>query len=142
MAPVAVVFAAEDLHRQLRQTLVLLGPVQLRAGPFRSGDAGLDQSRQRAVVRQLQGLQLDPLLCNAIPDDRIVHGALLRQSDQLLDLRVERSGEGEAQRAALVQQRRHRNLPAPADLAEQVLARNLDATEEDLVELDLTLDLP
>src|SRR2546423_9535909 len=103
MAPVAVIFSAEDLHRQLRQTLVLLGPVQLRAGPFRSGDAGLDQSRERAVVRQLQGLQLDPLLCDAASDDRIVRGTLLRQRDQLLDLALERSGECAAQRAALVQ---------------------------------------
>ena len=49
--------------------------------------------------------------------------------------------EREAERAALVQQRRHRDLPAVADLAEQVLLRHLHVGEEDLVELRLAGDL-
>src|ERR1041385_8267005 len=68
VAPVAVVLAAEDLHRELRQPLVLLRPVQLRAGALGTGDAGLHQLRQRAVVRQLQRLELDPLLRDAVAD--------------------------------------------------------------------------
>ena len=57
-------------------------------------------------------------------------------------LRVEHAGEREPERAALVQQRRHRDLPAAADLAEQVLAAARDVREEDLVELRLAGDLP
>src|SRR5512133_2578341 len=69
VAPVAVVLAAEDLHRELRQALVLLGPEELRARAFRSGDPRLHQGRERAVVRQLQRLELDPLLRHTVADD-------------------------------------------------------------------------
>ena len=55
-----------------------------------------------------------------------------------LELRAQR----EAERAALVQQRRHRHHPALALLAEQVRGRHLDVGEEDLVELGLAGDLP
>ena len=41
-----------------------------------------------------------------------------------------------------MQQRRHRDLPALADRAEQVLLGHLDVAEEDLVELGVTGDLP
>ena len=41
-----------------------------------------------------------------------------------------------------MQERRHRDLPAAADVAEQVLARNVHVREEDLVELRLARDLP
>src|SRR6478609_6032572 len=111
IAPVAVVLAAEDLHRELRQPLVLLRPVQLRAGALWPGDAGLHELRQRAVVRQLERLQFDPLLRDAVTDERIVGRALLRERDELRHLQLERAGEREAERAALVQQRRHRDLP-------------------------------
>jgi hypothetical protein len=40
-----------------------------------------------------------------------------------------------------VEERRHRHLPAAADLAQQVLLRHLDVGEEDLVELRLAGDL-
>ena len=141
VAPVAVVLAVQDLHRELRQPLVLLRPVQLRARALGARDAGLHQRRQRAVVRELQRLQLDPLLRDPVADDRVVGALLLGQRDQLLDLRLEHAAEREAERAALVQERRHRHLPAAADLAEQVLARHLDVGEEDLVELGLAGDL-
>ena len=61
---------------------------------------------------------------------------------QAADAALERSGEREAERAALVQQRRHRDLPALAFLAEPVRHRHLDVVEEDLVELRLARDLP
>src|SRR5436190_2201253 len=67
--------------------------------------------------------------------------ALARHVEQLPDADLERRREREAERAAFVQQRRHRDLPALAFLAEPVLDGNLDVVEEDLVELRLARDL-
>ena len=67
--------------------------------------------------------------------------ALARGLDQPADADVERCGECEAERPALVQQRRHRHLPAVALVAEPVRHRHLDVGEEDLVELRLAGDL-
>src|SRR5580765_6780007 len=106
VAPVAVVLPAEDLHRELRQPLVLLGPVQLRARALGPGDAGLHQLRRRAVVGQLERLELDPLLRDAVADERVVRRALFRERYELRYVQVERAGERKAERAALVQQRR------------------------------------
>ena len=61
--------------------------------------------------------------------------------EEPVDARLERRGEREAERAALVQERRHRDLPALALVAEAVLDRDLDVVEEDLVELRLAGDL-
>src|ERR1043166_3999644 len=72
VSPVAVVLAFEDLHRELRQPLVLLRPVELGARAFGPGDARLHQRRERAVVRQLQRLELDPFLRDAVADERVV----------------------------------------------------------------------
>src|SRR5215204_69182 len=83
ITPVAVVLAAVDLHCELRQALVLLRPAQLRAGALGPRDAGLHQRRQRALVHQLQRLELDPLLRDPVADDRIVCRALLRQRHEL-----------------------------------------------------------
>jgi hypothetical protein len=59
-----------------------------------------------------------------------VHVALLREREQLAHRDVERRREREAERAALVQQRRHRDLPAAADLAEEVLLRHLHVVKK------------
>src|SRR3954467_10340663 len=44
--PVAVVLALENLHRDLRQALVVLRPVQLRSRALRAVNAGLKDRRQ------------------------------------------------------------------------------------------------
>ena len=94
-----------------------------------------------AVVRVLERLQLDPLARDPVEQHRVGDVPLLRERDQLAHGDVERRGEREPERAALVEQRRHRDLPAVADLAEQVLLRHLDVGEEDLVELGVAGDL-
>ena len=133
-------FRAEQLERELRHALVRLGPPELRAGALGAGDAGLHQRRQRAVVGVAHGLQPDPLA-----GDRVAlhlgRARLLRERDQLADLALEPGDERKAERAALVQQRRHRHLPARADIAHRVLHGHLDVGEEDLVELRLAGDL-
>ena len=61
--------------------------------------------------------------------------------DELADLHLEPRDEREAERPALVEEGRHRDVPAAADLADDVLERHLDAAQEDLVELRLAGDL-
>ena len=131
---------AEQLERELRQPLGRLRPLLLEDRTLRARDAGLHQRRERPVGRVAQRLQLDPLLRDRVALQRR-GAAVAGQLDQLPDHHLERSREGEAERAALVQQRRHRDLPAAADLADHVLDGHLDAGEEDLVELRLAGDL-
>ena len=85
-------------------------------------------------------LHLDPLARDPVALER-VGAAVAGERGELSHLHLERGLEGEAERSALVEQGRHRHLPAPADLAEQVLRGHLHAVEEDLVELGLTGDL-
>src|SRR6185437_10609561 len=106
-------------------------PHELRRGSLRAWDARLLQRRECAIVGVLEPLQLDPLARDAVEQDRIGDVPLLRERDELPYRDVERRREREAERAALVQQRRHRDLPAPADLAEEVLLRHLNISEED-----------
>ena len=54
----------EPLHR--------LRPLELRDGALRAGDARLDELRQRAVVRELQRLELDPLARDHVAEPRVV----------------------------------------------------------------------
>ena len=63
------------------------------------------------------------------------------ERDELVHLDLEARHECEGERSALVQERRHRDVPAAADLADDVLDRHLDAAQEDLVELGLAGDL-
>ena len=60
---------------------------------------------------------------------------------ELAHLDLEPRHEREGERPALVQERRHRDVPAAADLADDVLDRHLDAAQEDLVELRVAGDL-
>src|SRR5262245_16267615 len=133
--PAVAVLGAVDLERELRQPLVLLRPVELRDRALGAGDAGLDELRQRAVVRELEGLELDPLTRDEVAQARVGEAALLGQRDELAHGHLERAGQREPERAALVEQRRHRDAPALADLAEDVLDGHLDVLEEDLVEV-------
>src|SRR4029079_1750576 len=91
----------EDPERELRQPLVVLRPDELRRRPFRAGDAGLLQRRQRAAVRVLERLQLAPLARDAVAEDRVCDVALFRERDQLANRHVERRREREAERATL-----------------------------------------
>src|SRR5207245_2592476 len=64
MVPPAVVqdpFRASQLARQLRQPLIRLRPAQLHTRALRPRDAGALVRAERAVVREAQRLQLDPL---------------------------------------------------------------------------------
>ena len=84
---------------------------------------------------------MDPL-----PGDRLPLGrsgtAVRRERDELLHLHLEPRDEREPERAALVEKRRHGDVPASADVADHVLERHLDPAHEDLVELGFTGDLP
>src|SRR2546423_4102604 len=131
----------EQLTPELRQALVLFRPAQLDRRAFGSGYTGALQGAERSVVRVAQRLQLDPLGRDPLPRTLIAVHAFARESEQLVDARLERGRERKAERAALVQQRRHRDLPALALFAEPVRHGNLDVVEEDLVELGLAGDL-
>ncbi len=142
--PPAVVedpLGAKQLSAELRQALVLLRPAKLDRRAFRSGNARALECSERAVVRIAQRLQLDPLGRDALAHAAVAVAVLARVGDEAADRNVERGGEREAERAALVQQRRHGDLPALALLAEAVRDRHLDVAKEDLVELRLAGDL-
>src|SRR4051794_22478907 len=132
---------AEQLAAELRQALVLLRPAKLDRRALRPGDAGALQRPERAVVRVAKRLELDPLGRNSLAHACVAVHALAGDAYEPIDTRLERGGEREAERAALVQQRRHRHLPALALLAEAVRHGHLDVVEEDLVELRLARDL-
>src|SRR5262249_5553181 len=143
MVPPAVV---EDpvlpvhLARELRKALVRLRPPQLHAGPLRAGNAGALVRAEGAVVGEAESRQLDPL-----PRECLAHVRLGTEPGPVLlppgvpeeprKERVQRRREREAEGGALVQQRRHRHLPAVALVAQPVFDRHLDIGEEDLVEL-------
>ena len=86
--------------------------------------------RERAVVRAAGRA------CSSIHSRAIcvalqrVGAAVARELDQLADLHLERGLQREAERPALVQKRRHRDLPAAADLAEQVLGRHATSVKK------------
>src|SRR5205807_9407619 len=113
-------FRPEQLASELRQPLVLLRPAQLDRGALRTGDARALVRAERAIVRVAQRLQLDPLGGDALADGAVAVDAIARGLEQAADADVERGGEGEPERAPLVQQRRHRDLPAAAFVAEPV----------------------
>src|SRR5262249_41387315 len=124
------------------QPLIRLRPVQLRDRTLWPGYAGLLQRRQRSVVGEPQRLQVDPLLRDLIPDHRIVRARLPREPDETEHLPLQERGERETESAAFVQQRRHRDVPAVAGLAEHRLARHPYVGEEHFVEFRITRDLP
>ena len=86
-----------------------------------------------------QRLQLDPLARDPVALQRV--GAAVARARPACGPAPRAPPEREAERPALVQQRRHRDLPAAADLAEQVLGGHVGRREEDLVELGLAGDL-
>ena len=64
------------------------------------------------------------------------------EPDELLHLDLEPRDEGEPERPLLVQEGRHRDVPAAAHVADHVLERHLGGAQEDLAELGLARDLP
>src|SRR3954469_5951556 len=138
---------AEHRLGQRGQPLVRLAPGQLHPRTLRARDAGLQQCRQRPVVGEAQRLHLDPLACDGVADHRIVGGPatvgprLLDQLDQLVDHALQLGRQREPERAALVQQGRHRHLPPVARLTQDRRARHAYVVEEDLVELRVAGDL-
>src|SRR5437588_740743 len=143
--PPAVVedpLGSEQLAPELRHALVLLRPAQLDRRAFRTGNTGALQGAERAVVRVAERLELDPLGGDALAHALVAVDMFACDVDQPVHADLERRGEREAERAALVQQRRHGHLPALALLAEPIGHGYLDVVEEDLVELRLTGDLP
>ena len=131
---------AEDLERELRDALVRLRPDELRDRSLRPGHPGLHECRERAVVRVAQRLHLDPLARDPVALE-LIGAAVAGERHELANLHLERRLEREAERSALVEERRHRDLPAAADLAEEVLDGHPNVGEEDLVELGLARDL-
>ena len=81
--------------------------------------------RERARVREAERLELDPLA----RDPSRWSGSAPRSRASATSFRTCTSSDGlqrEAERPALVQERRHRDLPAAADLAEDVLDGHLE----------------
>ena len=131
---------AEQLERELRHALVRLRPLQLEDRAFGARDPGPLERRERAVRGDAERLELDPLARDRVALHRC-RTAVARELERASDLHLEPGDEREAERAALVEERRHRDVPAAADLADHVLERHLDAAQEDLVELGLARDL-
>ena len=83
---------------------------------------------------------MDPLARDRLALERR-RTAVRGEREELPHLHLEARDEREAERAALVEERRHRHVPAAADVADHVVERHLDAAQEDLVELRLARDL-
>ncbi len=92
------------------------------------------------MARDPERLHLDPGARDRVALER-ARSSLARERDEASDLRVEPRDQRQPERPALVQERRHRDLPAAAHLAEDVVERHLGAVEEDLVELGLAGEL-
>ena len=127
--------------RELRESLVRLRPVQLQDRSLRPWLTGPAERGERAIRGDPQTLELGPLA----PDRLSLRkgcSPVARQREHASHGGIEPCDEREPQRRALVQQRRHRDLPAASDLAEHLRHGHLDAREEHLVELGVARQLP
>src|SRR4051794_351898 len=129
---------AHDLHRQLGERLVGVGPPPLDERALGAGDAGLHLLGQAARGGQPQALGLDVELGDLLADDGVlVHAALARQLHQLAEGDLELDRRAEAEPRALVHQRGDGDHPAVALAADDVLVRDPSLLDEELVELRL-----
>ncbi len=103
--------------------------------------ASLDR-RDGAISVQLQGTCLNRVLRDLLPHQRIRASAELACAlGQLRRCDLRSCGQGQAERAAFVEEGCHRDGPPVARFAEDLRLRHLHVLEEDLVELGVTSDL-
>ena len=137
-----------ELHRDFLELLVGLDPHHLPRGRLGAGHLPAQELRDRARAREPEALGVDPELRELLPRERVPreHAAALLHLPRQLEQAVERDPEphleAEAQRQALVHERRDADLPALVDAPEDLRLVDAHVVEEDLVELGIARDLP
>src|SRR5439155_12207459 len=133
---------AEDRAGVLVETLAHLGPEELHHRRLGSDLLAARKPGQRARVVQTEDLDVHPGLRELLTNQRVGGRAAVDRAapeevarDLVEDLLLPHEA-----RAALVRERRPRDTPAVVLHADQILGRDGDLVEEDLVELALARD--
>src|SRR5262245_21510355 len=134
-------FGTEQVDRRLPEALVELAPEDLLERRLRAGRLALGERREHAHAVRAHDLDLDQQPGHLLARPAGEPAALLERRRQEAQIAREALGVGERAGAALVGEDRHRDPPALADLADQVLLRHAGVLEEDLAELALAGDL-
>ena len=130
--------AGADVHRELGERLVHLGPVPLAERPLGARRV----ARQTAVGGEPQHVRLRDQLAVALADHGVaVQPGLADEIAQLAQGDLDPHLQREGQAGALVHERGDRHRPAVALPADDVLVRDPRLLEEQLVELGLAGDL-
>src|SRR4051812_33033979 len=133
---------AEDLVAELGQGLVVVSPFPLAERSLGTWDPGLHRLREGAQGAEAHRLDSDLELGDPLADHRIVlQPTLADDGQEVLHGPLQAHYRGGAETGPLEHQGRDRDLPAAADLADDVLVGDLGLLEEDLVELGLAGDL-
>src|SRR5262245_15363573 len=134
----------EDLHRDLRQQLRQLRPVQLDDRGLRPRRPEADELVERPLAGEAEDLRPEIRLGQRLAQQGVAAGAALAgHGDQAVALLLQQHLHADdVEDAALVLQRRDGDLPSAVQLAEQVLARYPHVLEEDLVEVGVARHLP
>src|SRR4051794_17522377 len=133
---------SEDLVAQLRQRLVVVGPLPFAERALGTGDAGLHRRGQGAQGAEPHRLDADLEVGDPLADYGVlVEAALADQGEQVLHGALQAHHSGGAEPGALEHKRGDRDAPAATHLADDVLVGDLGLLEEDLVELGLAGDL-
>src|SRR3954464_6980718 len=104
---------AANVHRELRQRLVGLRPLQLRQGALRARLAAFHDLRQSSRRGVPQGFRVDVEVSDLLADDRVlVDAALPRKLHQLTESDLDRDRRRAAKPGTLEHQRGQSNLPA------------------------------
>ena len=136
---------AQQVEARFIDVLVHLGRNQLADRPLRPGVAGL-RTVACPPVGEAQRLGLTPEVDHPVTGHRQRRSverplALVPDANQVADGARTLAGHTAPQGDAFVHERGHRSTPAAADLAEDMVVRDADVVEEDLVELGLACDL-
>ena len=125
------------VDRRVVEPLAHARPEQLHDARFGTERLAAGQAGTRARVEQAEDLDLDPRLHEPLPHVRVAEEAPGRTRVGQLTHRhlVQHLFLPHERRAALVGQRRARHAPALVLGADEVLDRDLDVVEKDLVEL-------
>src|SRR5581483_7962982 len=134
---------SEHLHRERPHALRELAPEELLERRLGTDRLAARLRRQAATAEKAHDLEIDVRLGELLAYARVaVRAAPAREFEELRQVLRHVAVEHERpHRTALVREDAHRDLPAVARLSDDVVARDADLIEEDLVELRLARHL-
>src|SRR5205823_1153921 len=134
---------AEEVDRELVQALVGEAPVDLRRRDVGARQLAVEDVREHTVAVEPQDFHVNVRAGDALAEGPVgdTGGAVARATSRDLEQVVEglfvADVEAQRDRAALEAERVLGDVPATIELAQDILARDADVVEEDLVEAGL-----